>query len=265
MVIGLFCVWPLIVCLMAGWIVPLLQGIRRRRRGNGGRVLIGVGVAWVVAVSCLAGNAFRVIHLANQETPKVFDAAVCRMPVGTVGFEHGGDGVVCFLQSDSHGGKPRYWKTAIVSGVAVFPAGHIKLKESRLLGLSTCWTSDADTAFSLEAGGRHEVPGSFPLSASVKAELCGDNQLSLGFHLLDTAGNRVVCFALNASAPGFEAVSLDGVCIGEGLFEYECGEEGAWRVRWQTPTDAPPSFIFRPVLKSLPFDIRFEETKWSRE
>ena len=263
MVIGLFCVWPLIVCLMAGWIVPLFQGIRRRRRGNSGRVLIGVGVAWMVAVSCLAGSTFWKIHSTKQKMPKVFDAAVCRVPVGTVGFEHGGDGVVNFWQSDSHGDKPRYWRAAIVNGVATFPAGYIKLKDGDFQGLFKYWTADANAAFTLEAGGRQEVPGSCPLSASVKVAPCGDNQLSLGLSLVDTAGNRVVTYALHAQVPGFEAVSPDGVCFGRGRFEY--GEEDAWRGRWLVPTHAPPSFILRPVLKSLPFDVRVEETKWPKE
>ena len=263
MAIGLFFVWPLIVCLMAGWIVPLLQGIRRRRRGDGGRALIGVGVAWAVAVSCLAGGVCWKIHSDRQKLPKVFDAAVCRMPAGTVGFEHGGDGVVMFWQSDSHGDKPRYWRTFVVNGVATFPAGHIKLEREAFQGLFRYWADDAGAAFTFEAGGRHEVLGSCPLSASVKAAPCGDGQLSLGFSLVDTAGNRVVAYALHAQVPGFEAVSPDGVCFGRGRFEY--GEEDAWRARWPVPADAPPSFILRPVLDPLPFDVSAEETRWPEE
>jgi len=58
---------------LLGWIVPLVRGIRRRRRGEDGRPLIRLATVWAVAAAVLAGAWFLVMRSLNtvrqQEAP----------------------------------------------------------------------------------------------------------------------------------------------------------------------------------------------------
>ena len=80
------------------------------------------------------------------------------------------------------------------------------------------------------------------------------------FSMADTAGNRVELDGgdHNPLEIPFEAVAPDGTCFWRGCLEFGC-------FRGKIPTDAPPTFIIRPVCADIPLDIRIEETRVSMD
>ena len=217
--------------VLLGWLVPLVKGVRRRHRGNGGRVLIGVGTAWgVLTLAGLGWGAYMIHSLSSRYEMKAFDVATHQGATGTVAFAYGENGEVKFILSE--GRKNQYWKTAVTNGVAVLPTGEINVGDvsfsltnatGDVLGELSCSPAHGVSQFKLEPGGRHEITGGFPLTASVQAESRGDGRFSLDFSLLDTAGNQISWSGAGSGrrdAPSFEAVSPDGTCFWRDRFEY---------------------------------------------
>ena len=260
--------------ILLGWLLPLVAGMRLRRRGRKtGRILVWLGAVWGVLALAFVGWGVWML-LTCGFMPKRFNPATYRGAVGTVVFPYGGKGDVIFGHSESNSvlAKTTLWKAAVTNGIATLPAGRIAgmtasfpvTNASGNVAGQLTWINTATYGeLALESGGRHEFAGGFPLTASMRVEKGrgGDGQYDVMFWVSDRAGNFVSLYGRNGNLPNvaFEATTPDGTCFWRGRL----GDDGSHRVK--IPDDAPSTFTIRPVLGKVPFDIRVEETQVSRD
>jgi hypothetical protein len=223
-------VWGVLALLLLGWLAPLIIGLRRRRRGTGGKVLTGVGAVWCLLALGLVGMGVRTYYaFRHDDQQAAFDADAYEGALGTLAFPYEGAGSLSFRcespDGASHGGN-----AAVTNGIVRVPAGKITLHRLSVAltnsggaagGTLTCSFASKNESFKLETNGQHRVAGGFPLTASIKAESQGE-KLSLNFSMADTAGNKVAWYAAGAgrTPPSFEAVEPSGKCFWRDKFEY---------------------------------------------
>jgi hypothetical protein len=223
--------WGVAALVLLGWLAPLIVGVRRRRRGEGGRVLVGVGAAWGLLAASLVAMLVNCVcqwrGAGSHETP-FFDPASYKGEVATLEL---GYGVTAELELRAEGpGGTTWWNVCVTNGAAVVPAGELQLDDLSLSVTDasgkrqgTLYVSLApeNQSLKLSQGERRRLPGGFPLTASIEASK-RDEGLSLNFKMLDAAGNRCVWYpeGEGRKPPAFEAAASDGRCIWRDNFEY---------------------------------------------
>lgn len=217
--------------ILLGWLVPLAFGVRRLRRGRGGKVLTAIGGVWGVVVLGLALWTFKIYHDMQRRynhEEAAFDPASHKGGVATLEVGYGYPTELEVRQID--GDKAVWWKTAASNGVAAVPAGRLALEsvsvsvaDGQGAKQGTLYVSLASTneTVTLAAGERKRLAGGFPLTASIDAKK-GSDGLSLNFKMMDVAGNRMSWYPAGQDRrpPAFEAVAPDGSCIWRDNFEY---------------------------------------------
>jgi len=224
---------PLGALVLLGWLVPLVVGIVRSRRGKGGVGCIVLGGVWGFLALCLLGFVCFVWFSFSQARtawqPQTFDPAVHTGALGRIEFPHGGDAVLTL----QHGGTPdgsAYLQLNATDGVAVAPAGELSiwscdLKHKDADGntwQASCYNPKGESGkLTVPTNGVACVALGPPLEARIKTRAMAEGKRSFDLKITGPHGNK---FSVRAEghgrAPGFEVLNAAGETVWTGKFAY---------------------------------------------
>jgi len=215
--------------VLLGWLVPLIMGITRTRRGRGGGGLIVAGGAWgLVAVGIVTWLVYTFATLSNRFTPQAFDPQEYAGETGQIVIAWQGPCELT-LYPESGGGV---LLLSTENGQFTAPAGRHRLASWELQA-----TDDSDREWSVTGRPGYDWPEQkrtvsvdsttaaridvqLPLRASINADVGGDD-ISMGFSLSDGAGGQ---YAISSRGrddpPKFEMVDDSGRVVLTGDFAY---------------------------------------------
>lgn len=151
-------VTALVAVFILGWIAPLVMGILRRRRAEGGLALIIIGGVWGLASLLLICFFVRQIQLI-EDGGTAFNPAKCRKPMGSIVLPYSEGGELQVFAAK----KPLLFKKPalllpISDGAALAPIGNYKLGGYRVAARdaeNVRWTASSRGIRS--EGGRKEI------------------------------------------------------------------------------------------------------------
>jgi len=243
--------------LLSAWIPLFIWGIARiRRKKKGGAWMTAVGGVWcLLAVSVIGYWSVKVFHV-NARFSKVFNPGTYTGALATVEFPYTGEGYIRLTMFPMPPPYSAWFVDVADTNRMVIPAGEYQGANLRVRLERRVFDFRFDTPFIVAQDEVFTFSGGFPFVASVDVKKMGDDRLSLYLILTDSAGNRVSYWSIRGKI-SFEALSPDGEQFLRGDFEYS--HRGLL-----LPTNAPPSFIIRPVLPAMPFEVEIRDTEVSR-
>ena len=151
------------------------------------------------------------------------------------------------------------WVSVVKNRVAIVPAGKIKdfyfrVSENRSSCVPYSLFFVQIKEINLAAGETYIVPDWFPLNVSLVARK-RFSKIMLDCLVTDASGNKITRHSLFRGMR-FDAVTLDGDCF----WNDEFCQDSKVLYFGTLPENAPATFIFRPVLSELPFEVVAQDT-----
>ncbi len=227
--IGLF-VLAIAAVLAFGWIVPLVAGFVRRRRGKPATALfviggvwgvIGVGLASVVAVGAVVAMGFR-----EHSTVERYDPTQIEGPSATIRVPVNGKAEV---QVRSRKDRSRSWRLSGKGGEIAAPAEELVIQRCTLNERDEKgrnWSAygyfygDRAVTLDLSDGAEKELPVGPPFSATILKQKTRD-RVSLNLIVTDRTGRKFTIRGPGGkSQPRFEVRDEQDEVVWQGKFEY---------------------------------------------
>jgi len=221
--VGVLCL-PLTVfgssVAMTAWVPLLIWGVARwlRSKPKGKWMTAGGGVWGLLAVAFVIVVIAQTRSRIAQFSPVTFNPEVYPGEVAVVEFPYVGEGENTLTVFPEESPPYGWFVSAVGTNRMVIPAGAYDRATLSvdLNGATLRFTFD--TSFSATPDEVFVFQGGFPLTASVDVRRGLDNRVTLGFNLLDAAGNEVAY--RSRKNIGFEALAPDGTCFWRGDFEW---------------------------------------------
>jgi len=215
--------------VLLGWLVPLIMGITRARRGRGGGRLIVAGGAWgLVAVGIAIWLVYSLVTLSSRFTPETFDPQEYAGETGKIVIAWQGP---CELTLYPESGGEML-RLSSENGQFTAPTGRHSIaswtlratdqsgSEWSVIGRPGYDWPEQKRTVGVNSTTPAQIDLQLPLRASINADVGGDD-VSMGFSLSDGAGGQyTISSGGRDDPPGFEMMDGSGRVVLTGDFEY---------------------------------------------
>lgn len=211
-----------------GWLIPLIIGIRRKRRQAGGTGLIAAGSIWgAISVILLSFTILSISRITRQLQSETFDAASYKGQTGTITLPWNDTFTLQFIGASSNGGNLNIIGKA---GSAAAPTGTFTIGMVYLssvisntpLFTATTWPNNPTSRMvSVKANEQTALSFGPPFTASVKVKQDGTTNVVFDYKLEDSAGNSWRVSSMKETKNvGFTVSDKTGKVVWKGHFQY---------------------------------------------
>lgn len=212
-------VLAVMLMFMLGWLWPLVAGMCRRKKGQGGTVLIFIGSAWGACSMILAGLLVcgLVIYARtfSQRAPKSFDLEGYSGPTARILAGTEGDAVLT-----ASSGQDGRFSFRAEQGVFTVPAGKLELEACSITETddsgnvwSASWSyyGAKKEVFDLAEGSEQVLRQGEPFIMRVNKNEMADGNIRLDIEILDRTAREI---SLSSSVkPAVQIVDESGAAV----------------------------------------------------
>jgi hypothetical protein len=213
-----------------GWVIPLVAGIVRLKRGTGGVALTVVGGIWCLFAVSIGLFAYVVSRqVSTARNVEAFNPAAYQGPTGKIVVPHQGDCSLEVYATDGASARKRLQLSG-KDGVLVAPVGTYVLGSCDLTARdaanrewsASCYPGSSSGRISVTANAPVNLDVGPPFTASVKVHSQGKSQVGMDYQLTGRGGHSYT-IEKNSGAddpPGFQVLDSSGKEVWHGTFAY---------------------------------------------